>query len=256
MILQPGTPLSFVPKKIISLVPSQTELLHYLNLEVETLGITKFCVHPKEWYRAKTKVGGTKTINFNTIKKLQPDLIIANKEENVKEQIEELANEYNVLVTDVNTVEDAYQMIDNIGLLTHTVTAAKKLVIKIKINFAAMQLPKEKLHTAYLIWNKPYMAAAGGTFINDILEHCGLKNIFANLPRYPAVTVEQLQKAKCKLLLLSTEPYPFKQKHIDLLQKDLPDTKIILADGEMFSWYGSRMLLMPQYLQRLINGGL
>jgi ABC-type Fe3+-hydroxamate transport system substrate-binding protein len=262
MKLQPASPLPYRPKKIISVVPSQTELLHYLGLQHETIGITKFCIHPKEWYSSKTKVGGTKTLNINLIKKLQPDLIIANKEENVKEQIEELAKDFNVLVTDVNNVEEALQMIVQIGQVTQKEKEALHLVKEIKNGFAKIIMPTQKINTAYLIWNKPYMAAGGGTFINDILSQCGLQNIFADKERYPQITVPDLLIANpqdpvgCQLLLLSTEPYPFKQKHIDELQQQLPNTKIVLADGEMFSWYGSRMLLMPQYLQRLVDSEL
>ena len=256
MIPQPASPLLYRPKKIISVVPSQTELLHYLGLQGETIGITKFCIHPKEWYSTKTKVGGTKTLNINLIKKLQPDLIIANKEENVKEQIEELAKDFNVLVTDVNNVEDALQMIVQIGQVTQKEKEALRLVNEIKNGFAKIKQPMQKINTAYLIWNKPYMTVGGGTFINDILSQCGLQNIFADKERYPEMSIADLLIANCQLVLLSTEPYPFKQKHIDELQQQLPHTKIILVDGEMFSWYGSRMLLMPQYLQRLVNGGL
>ena len=256
MILQPPSPLLYRPKKIISVVPSQTELLHYLGLQGETIGITKFCIHPKEWYSTKTKVGGTKTLNINLIKKLQPDLIIANKEENVKEQIEELAKDFNVLVTDVNNVEDALQMIVQIGQVTQKENEALRLVKEIKNGFAKIKQPPQKINTAYLIWNKPYMTVGGGTFINDILSQSGLQNIFADKERYPEMSIADLLIANCQLVLLSTEPYPFKQKHIDELQQQLPHTKIILVDGEMFSWYGSRMLLMPQYLQRLVDGGL
>ena len=256
MILQPASPLFYRPKKIISVVPSQTELLHYLGLQGETIGITKFCIHPKEWYSTKTKVGGTKTLNINLIKKLQPDLIIASKEENVKEQIEELAKDFNVLVTDVNNVEDALQMIVQIGQVTQKENEALRLVKEIKNGFAKIKQPPQKINTAYLIWNKPYMTVGGGTFINDILSQSGLQNIFADKERYPEMSIADLLIANCQLVLLSTEPYPFKQKHIDELQQQLPHTKIILVDGEMFSWYGSRMLLMPQYLQRLVDGGL
>ena len=256
MILQPASPLLYRPKKIISVVPSQTELLHYLGLQGETIGITKFCIHPKEWYSTKTKVGGTKTLNINLIKKLQPDLIIANKEENVREQIEELAKNFNVLVTDVNNVEDALQMIVQIGQVTQKEKEALRLVKEIKNGFAKIKQPMQKINTAYLIWNKPYMTVGGGTFINDILSQCGLQNIFADKERYPEMSIADLLIANCQLVLLSTEPYPFKQKHIDELQQQLPHTKIILVDGEMFSWYGSRMLLMPQYLQQLIDSEL
>jgi ABC-type Fe3+-hydroxamate transport system substrate-binding protein len=251
MILQPGSPLHFIPQRIVSLVPSQTELLHYLGLEIETIGITKFCVHPKEWFKTKTRVGGTKNVNIQTIKKLQPDLIIANKEENVKEQIEELAKDFTVLVTDVNTIADGLQMINDIGKITGKEKVSADLVTKIKNECSKIILPSKKIPAAYLIWKDPYMTIGGDTFINDVLCKCGLQNIFQTKQRYPDVTVSQLQTANCQLLLLSSEPYPFKQKHIDELQQQLPNTKIILVDGEMFSWYGSRMLLMPDYINAI-----
>jgi len=253
MILQPGYKLPFIPQRIISLVPSQTELLHYLGLQEETIGITKFCIHPNEWFRSKTKVGGTKTVSISTIKKLNPDLIIANKEENVKEEIEALAKDFNVLVTDVNNVSDALQMITLIGQLTSKEKAAIQLVKTIKNKFAKITHLQYPIKTAYLIWNKPHMTVGGDTFINDVLAQCGLQNIFACKKRYFQISIADLLAANCQLVLLSSEPYPFKQKHIDALKEQLPGVKIILADGEMFSWYGSRMLLMPAYLNSLLE---
>jgi len=249
MILRNKQQLNITPQRIISLVPSLTELLHYLGLEEETVGITKFCIHPKEWFRSKARVGGTKTANIAAIKKLQPDLIIANKEENVKDQVEELATDFNVLVTDVNNIEDALLMILHIGQLTSKAAQAKELVTAIEKEFLKLTPGTKPVKTAYLIWNNPYMSVGGDTFINDILRKCGLQNIFADVKRYPEITIEQLKNKHCQLLLLSTEPYPFKQKHIDELQSHLPEVKIILVDGEMFSWYGSRMLLAPEYLK-------
>ena len=253
MLLKEGQQLNFIPRRIVSLVPSQTELLHYLGLQDETVGITKFCIHPKEWLRSKTRVGGTKTLNIAAIKKLQPDLIIANKEENIKEQIEALANDYTVLVTDVNNVAEALQMIRTIGKITGKAAKAKTLVAAIEAAFLNIRLPNAPVNTAYLIWNKPYMTIGGDTFINDMLAKAGLKNIFARKTRYPEVTIADLQASHCQLIILSSEPYPFKQKHIAELQQHLPGTKIILADGEMFSWYGSRMLLAAEYLQMVIR---
>ena len=257
MILQKTVDLNCIPKRIISLVPSQTELLHYFNLEEETIGITKFCVHPKAWHQTKTKVGGTKTIHIKKIKELQPDLIIANKEENVQAQIEELAQDYPVWVTDVNNLNDALNMIKDIGELTKKEREANMLVIEIEASFnlfsSSLLTVNPKLLTAYLIWQKPYMTVGGDTFINDMLLTCGFQNIFADKSRYPEVTIDDLQIANCQLLLLSSEPYPFKQKHIDELQVQLPGTKIILANGEFFSWYGSRLLQAPSYFKQLIS---
>jgi len=254
MILQSISQLGYLPKRIISLVPSQTELLHYLKLDTETVGITKFCVHPESWFKEKARVGGTKTISIDKINRLQPDLIIANKEENVKEQVERLAAVYPVWVTDVNNFSDALLMIKDIGNLTGKSGAALGLIQAIRTQFdmlsPSVSLPK----TAYLIWKKPYMTIGGDTFIHDMLSQCGFDNIYANTTRYPEISIDDLENAGCQLLLLSSEPYPFKQKHIDELQRLLPKTKILLVDGEMFSWYGSRLLKSAGYFKRIIDG--
>jgi len=257
MILTSASALPHRPQRIISLVPSQTELLYTLGLEEQTIGITKFCVHPKEWFSSKAKIGGTKTIKKEIIDQLKPDLIIANKEENVKEQVEDLAKDYPVWVTDVNNFADALQMINDIGVLTHTADKATQITDKVKESFTSMQqglnTQNSKPKTCYLIWHNPYMTVGGDTFIHDMLDKCGFDNIFAGQNRYPETDIEQLKIADCQLLLLSSEPYPFKQKHIDELQQQLPQCKIILADGEMFSWYGSRMLYAADFFKELVN---
>ncbi len=243
--------LNQTPRRIISLVPSQTELLHDLGLQNEVIGITKFCVHPKEWFRSKTRVGGTKQIKSDIIHELKPDLIIANKEENVKEQVEELANHYPVWISNVNNLDDAFKMIEQIGLLINKPTAAKSMMAQIRSGFSGLPTIDSRLSTCYLIWQKPYMTVGDDTFIHSMLETAGFKNIFDDKSRYPEITVEDLSNAGCKLLLLSSEPFPFNQKHIDELQPLLPNTKIVLVDGEMFSWYGSRLLYVPAYFAKL-----
>ncbi len=273
-----------LPERIISLVPSQTELLFDLGLTEEVIGITKFCVHPNKWFTTKTRIGGTKTINTAKVKSLQPDLIIANKEENVKEQIEKLRLIAPVYVSDISILEDALQMITDVGQLVGKDKKAEYLTSEIQARFDELETilsqysktnaqtdavnlstnqPNQRnqllqphqltpLKTAYLIWKDPYMAAGGETFINDMMLRCGFQNIFEKFKRYPQVEISQLATANCQLLLLSTEPYPFTQKHIDELQPYFPGTKVVLADGEMFSWYGSRLLHAPDYLKKLI----
>jgi ABC-type Fe3+-hydroxamate transport system substrate-binding protein len=253
MLLQKAVAPAQPPQKIISLVPSITELLYHLGLTEEVAGITRFCIHPAAWFRTKTKIGGTKNINIKKIQELKPGLIIANKEENIQEQVEELAKDFDVWVTDVNTVEGAYAMINDTGIFTGTLPAAKKLIAGIQKEFAKLEVVNTPLKTAYLIWRNPYMTIGGDTFINDMLQQCGLQNIFTQRSRYPKITVDDIKPLNCDVILLSTEPYPFKEKHIAELQQQLPGTKIILADGEMFSWYGSRMLQMPQYLKGLLQ---
>lgn len=239
--------LPSVPRRIISLVPSQTELLADLGLEEEVVGITKFCVHPTTWFLSKTRVGGTKQVKMDIIHRLRPDLILANKEENVKEQIEELEKHYPVWVSDVNNVDDAYEMIYAVGYMTGKAASAQRKISAIREAFQGLHAIRHRPRTAYLIWREPYMTVGGDTFIHAMMEAAGFDNVFARERRYPEITAADLQAMNIELLLLSSEPYPFKQKHIDELQPQLPQTKILLADGEMFSWYGSRMLLAPPY---------
>jgi ABC-type Fe3+-hydroxamate transport system substrate-binding protein len=257
------------PKRIISLVPSQTELLFTLGLDEEVIGITKFCVHPESWFKTKQRIGGTKTINIDAVKALQPDLVIANKEENIKEQVEVLQQITQVYVSDVNTLEDALVMITEIGALVNRQDPAVELVNKIQSEFEQLTPLSTPIKTAYLIWKDPYMAAGGDTFISDLLCRCGFKNTFKDVKRYPEVLIKsvsdssgityepylspaELSDENCDLLLLSSEPYPFKQKHLTELQEKLPGCKILLVDGEMFSWYGSRLLASAQYLKQLV----
>jgi len=252
MILKTTKELIKKPNRIISLVPSQTELLHFLELELETIGITKFCVHPSSWHREKIKIGGTKNIDIEKIITLEPDLIIANKEENVKEQVEKLALDFNVWVTDVNNLDDALQMIHDIGAITKKETKANSLIQSIKNEFL------QNLHhlnvlknVIYLIWKDPYMTIGGDTFINNMLLQAGYKNLFDNRLRYPEISIELLLALKPKYIFLSSEPYPFSNKHLDELSSALPDSNIILVNGEMFSWYGPRLLQSANYFNQL-----
>ena len=241
------------PQRIISLVPSQTELLFHLGLDERVPGITKFCVHPEAWFRTKTRIGGTKTVKFDVIERLQPDLILANKEENNKEQVEELARKYPVWTSQVHNLDSALDMIATIGQVTGTAEKAQSIITQINAGFSSLQPQSTNFATCYFIWRNPYMTIGNDTFIHDMLRRCGLHNIFGDVTRYPQVTIETLRNKNCRLLLLSSEPYPFKENHIAELQEQLPGTKILLVDGEMFSWYGSRLKKAIPYLQTLIS---
>jgi ABC-type Fe3+-hydroxamate transport system substrate-binding protein len=256
MILTPNFPVHKKYSRIISLVPSQTELLSYLGLENKVVGITKFCVHPDSWFRNKTRVGGTKNINFKTIGQISPDLIIANKEENVKEQVEELAKNYDVWITDVNCLSDAIKMMADIGKLTGRTEKASQLILKIEKGFEKLKessFQKPLLKTAYFIWKDPYMVAGADTFINDMMQYCGLENVYCDQKRYPDIALDEIKQKNVELILLSSEPYPFKEKHKQEMQRLFPKIKIELADGEMFSWYGSRLLKSIEYFQSFLK---
>lgn len=246
------------PERIISLVPSQTELLFDLGLTKEVIGITKFCVHPHEWFIKKQRIGGTKTIDIGRVSALGPDFIIANKEENTKEQIEALEKIAPVWISDVHTIADAFDMISRIGNIIGKEKNAARIIHQIKTDFEKIRSAVDtsahkKFRTAYLIWKDPYMAAGAGTFIHAMMQLMGLDNVMANQERYPTIDCSELKERGTELILLSSEPYPFQQKHIDELQILFPQTKLMTVNGEMFSWYGSRMLLAGAYFQQLRN---
>ena len=243
------------PRRIISLVPSQTELLHFLGLDQAVVGITKFCVHPTTWYENKPRIGGTKTLDFQKITALQPDLLLGNKEENEQGQIDALAAQYPVWLSDISTLNDALDMVRQVGAITDRAIAANNLVDRLRADFDHLDLlspnDQPKPRAAYFIWRKPYMVAAADTFIHDMLEHAGFTNVFAQQKRYPQVTLTDLADARPDVILLSSEPYPFAVKHFADLQEACPAARIELVDGEAFSWYGSRLLHSPNYFRQL-----
>ncbi|MCF8258170.1 MAG: helical backbone metal receptor [Flavobacteriales bacterium] len=242
----------FPPQRIVSLVPSQTELLHELGLGERVVGITKFCVHPEEWFRTKTRVGGTKDVKLDVVRSLCPDLIIANREENVKEQIDTLAKEFPVYVTDVDNLNAAFQMMLSIAELTDTLKNGAKVVHSIAEQFASIKPQKERT-AIYLIWKDPYMAVGSDTFINEMMRRCGLGNLVSE-SRYPVLTKSRLKELNPELVLLSSEPFPFKAEHLEELRQSLPNTNVMLVDGEFFSWYGSRLFHSPEYFKALMAG--
>jgi ABC-type Fe3+-hydroxamate transport system substrate-binding protein len=242
--------LSGVPRRIVSLVPSQTELLYTLGLNTAVTGITKFCIHPEGWLQSKTIIGGTKNFHFEVIDQLNPDLIIGNKEENYKEGIEKLQEKYPVWISDIVTLPDAFAMIKSIGELTGTYEKANALCDSIQQQFYNIKqtTPRKVL---YLIWRQPWMAAGSNTFIHTIIEKIGLKNCLENSHRYPELADSDIQSLAPEYIFLSSEPYPFKDRHKAELEALCPAAKVVLVDGEMFSWYGSRLLEAPAYFNTL-----
>ena len=237
--------------KVVSLVPSITETLFDLGLTSdEIVGRTKFCIHPKELVKDVEIIGGTKNLNIEKIKALKPDLIIANKEENVKEQVEELMKDFKVLVTNVETLEDNYYLIKQFGHLFGKEEKAQFLNIK---TYEVFDIPKreKKLKVAYLIWKDPYMTVGGDTFISRILEELGFENLFKNQKRYPEVQLEDLKEAD--LIFLSSEPFPFKEKDIAEIQNICVNQKIMIVDGEAFSWYGSHLAKCEHSYRKLLE---
>lgn len=241
------------PKRIISLVPSQTELLDELGLSESVVGITKFCVHPVEWFRHKAHIGGTKTIQPEKVFALKPDLVLGNKEENDRDQIEVLAQHFPVWMSDIKNLDHALEMIGAVGELTGKAARAGLLQQKINLAFEELQqhFPEKVPGVAYLIWRKPFMVAAADTFIDDMLRRAGFRNVFSDKIRYPEITPEELELRQPQALFLSSEPFPFQEKHIPSLLEICPDAHAIVVDGTLFSWYGSRLQFAPAYFHEL-----
>lgn len=231
----------FPPKRIVSLVPSQTEWLYDLGLRDEVVGITKFCVHPERWYRNKPRIGGTKNPKIDRILDLQPDLVIANKEENRREDIEELEKRVPVWVSDVYNFDTALDMMRDTGRITGREESAKSWIKRAQL--AADKIDKASLKKAlYLIWRNPYMTVGRDTYISNMLPYFGYTNALGQGLRYPEISTAEMAECSPEVILLSSEPFPFAQKHIEELQRELPQTRIEIVDGEKHSWYGSRLV--------------
>jgi len=238
------------PQRIISLVPSQTELLFDLGMEDRMVGITKFCVHPRDKVKNYTKIGGTKKFHLDTIAELKPDLIIGNKEENYEEGINALMEDYPVWMSDIYTLEDALDMMRAVGEITDTSGKANKIVKEIRTAFDSLPTSLRPKQALYLIWNAPYMVAGTDTFINEMLKYAGMENVITD-SRYPELSAERIHHLNPEVILLSSEPYPFKDKHVEEFSALCPDAEVKIVDGEMFSWYGSRLKLAVGYFQQL-----
>lgn len=236
--------------RIVSLVPSQTELLVDMGLRELLVGVTKFCIHPQNLRKETVLVGGTKQVDIEKVRALKPDIIIGNKEENDEGNIRELEKIAPVWMSDIFTLQDSLEMLKHFGVIFNKEGKVKEIRDEIQQSFDACagifrDLPN-KVH--YFIWRKPYMVAGKNTFIDFVLTHLGLQNTETEA-RYPEVKFKSSNK-EVDFVFLSSEPYPFGKKHFDEFQNVYPNAKIILVDGEMFSWYGSRLRFLSNYIQQ------
>ena len=247
---QTGTSVTVpdLPVRIISTVPSQTELLYDLGLGDRVVGLTKFCVHPPEWRKSKTVIGGTKNLNLGRIKALKPDLIIGNKEENTREEIETLRALFPTWISDIGNIGDACEMIKSVGVMTQTQKNAQAIVRNILTKLGKTDIPKRGT-ALYLIWRRPWMSVGGDTFIHDMMSHAGFVNVLADQRRYPVVSEDEIMALAPDNILLSSEPFPFKPIHKEELGSLLQSSRIYIVDGEMFSWYGSRLAVALDYFR-------
>lgn len=247
------------PQRIVSLVPSLTELLCDLGLESRLVGVTKFCVHPYYLKQKKQVIGGTKMVKADKIRDLRPDVIIANKEENTPEIVAELSAIAPVWVTDIETIDDLLKVIRDFGVLFNCRTEAQKWTGKIEYahaDFKAFMEGRQPQKAVYLIWKDPYMAAGEGTYINEMLKLNKFVNIYAGNPktpgRYPEIIIQKMRiQGDPDVVFLSSEPYPFKDEHAFEVGRFTHHAKTVFVDGEMFSWYGSRLVKAFDYFKNL-----
>jgi ABC-type Fe3+-hydroxamate transport system substrate-binding protein len=257
LIDQIGTSHSFetAPKRIISLVPSQTELLYDLGLEDKIVGITKFCVHPYHLKSTKKMVGGTKKVHYEKIRLLNPDIIICNKEENTKEIVDQLSEICPVWVTNILTIEDNFQMITDFGQLFNCRTEAQKWNDKLAFGlqeFKNFMKDKPFKKAAYFIWKNPFMVAGSDNYINELLKLNHFTNIYLDKGRYPEIELKKMRlEGDPDIVLLSSEPYPFKEEDAFEIGRFTHHAKTVFVDGEMFSWYGTRLLKAFSYFKQM-----
>ncbi|WP_422860290.1 ABC transporter substrate-binding protein [Flagellimonas sp. S174] len=246
--------LSQTPSRIVCLNPSQTETLVGLGLEDQIVGVTKFCVHPSHLRKVKKVVGGTKKVDFEVIQGLKPDIILCNKEENTKEIVETLEKEFPVHVTDIANLQDAFEMLQQYGQIFNCPVRANEMctdIVSEKNKLEAILKGRPKKRVAYFIWKDPMMVVGKDTFIDAMLTLNGFENVFSSYGRYPTTSLEELKDLSLDMVLLSSEPFPFKEKHQKEFQELLMGVDIKLMDGEYFSWYGSRLLEAFQYFRSL-----
>lgn len=235
--MQRTVALQQVPARIISLVPSITEFL--LDIGAPVVGRTRFCVHPAQKIPEVPVIGGTKNFNFKRIDELKPDLLVGNKEENYPEGIRQLEAKYPVWMSDIISLEDQYDMMVKLGKLTGHTESAETCISQVRARMNALKHTRQG-RAVYLIWRNPWMAAGKNTYIDTIMTHLGWQNCIV-ASRYPQIRNEALQTLDPEVILLSSEPYPFQEKHLAEVQQICPKARVELVNGELYSWYGSRI---------------
>ena len=252
------------PRRIVSLVPSTTELLCALGLEDALVAVTVYCVEPRDVVRGKVRIGGEKNPDLEKIRALDPDLVVANIEENRREDIDRLRGwSIPVWVAYPRTVAEGIGFIGELGELTGAEPRARALLRELaslhdRVQSANARRPPVAVF--YPIWRGPYMTINGDTYIHDMLRVCGGRNIFAGRPeRYPTVTLDEVAALRPEVILLPDEPFRFRQAHVaDFADyPDVPavrDGRIHLVDGKPFSWHGPRIAEALRTVPGLIEG--
>jgi len=251
------------PRRIVSLVPSITETLCALGLADALVGITVYCVEPRAIVGSKTKIGGEKNPDLEKIRGLEPDLVIANVEENLREHVDTLrAWSIPVWVTYPRTVAEGIQLIAELGAVAGAEARAAEMITQITPLYervAGAAARRAPVAVFYPIWRGPYMTINRDTYIHDMLRVCGARNVFGDrTERYPTVTLDEIAAARPEMILLPDEPFRFRRAHVADFTRyaDVPavrDGRIHLVDGKPFSWHGPRIAEALRLVPRLID---
>ncbi|MEO6443931.1 MAG: cobalamin-binding protein [Gemmatimonadaceae bacterium] len=246
--------------RLVSLCPSLTELLHDLGAADEVVARTKFCIHPAEWVAGIEKVGGTKNPKLDRIVQLAPDLVLMNEEENRREDADALrAAGIRVHSSMPRTAWDTAAMVRSIATAVGRAFAGERIAVEIERNAervrnAASALPPVRY--AYLIWREPWMTVSDDTFVGAMLELAGGVNVFGSRDtRYPTITLDELRTANPDVVLLSSEPFPFGDRHAEEIESatGIDRNRLVPADGELLSWHGSRTIAGIDYAEQLLT---
>lgn len=247
------------PQRIVCLCPSLTEALFDMGAGERVVGVTDWCIHPMEECEKRTRVGGTKTPDLEKLFSLEPDLVIVNEEENRLEDVEEIqARGIEILNTFPKTVADSAATMRTIGAKVGCMQAGEAIAREVEAEIEktrATVTGRPSLRFVYLIWRRPYMTVNRDTFASDLLSLAGGVNVFADLePRYPKISAEQLFSAKPDAIFLGSEPYMFTAPHAAEVCADagLAPERVVLADGELLSWYGSRTPAGIRYAREIV----
>ena len=245
--------------RIVSLCPSLTELVFDLGLGPNLVGRTKFCIHPADRVDAIEKVGGTKNPKVARVIELAPDVVLLNAEENRREDAEALqAAGINCHVSFPRTAVETASMVRSIAEALHADGEGDRIARDIEARHARVidaAKGRTPIRFAYLIWRDPWMTLNSDTFVSALLTDAGGVNVFGDRSaRYPSITELELQAAKPDVVLLSTEPFPFKPTHADELSSasGIARDRFEIVDGELLSWHGSRTPAGVDYAEDVI----
>lgn len=242
------------PQRIVCLCPSMTETLFALGVGDRMVGRTRYCVHPQPAVECVSVVGGTKDVNPCRVEELNPDLVIAVREENVQDQVLTMAQHVPVYVFDIETVDDGINSIARLGALVGEARHGESLAQSAREAFESITPLPQPRRVLCLIWGIPAMAVGAGTYIHDLLTRLGFINMAAALPgRYPDIPLDGDILSEAEVILLPDEPFPFSQEHETMLRSMVRTPLVQRVDGQMLSWYGVRMIETVDQLRDLVK---